>query len=265
LSRPRAQFSALFNAAAARTAVAVVVVAALAACHAEPDDAVTAKPAAPKKAAPTANTPPPAPCSAKEDALLTAPFVDNFDRADLGTNDWYSTSYGAYSIRNGRLCTAKPRNHPLWLKRKLPANVRVEFEAIALSNNADIKVELFGDGCGYDTNGNEYTSTGYVAVLGAHNNTEHWLARLYEHGPEARKTPLIAGSDSIANSKLVQGTTYKFELARTDGKELRFLVNGTLVHAMPDAQPLAGEGHDHFAFDGWDAPVCFDKVTVTPL
>ncbi len=259
MSRPRAQFRALFSAAA------LIVAAPLAACHAEPDDAVTAKPAPAKKPPAAANTPPPGPCTAKEDPLLTAPFVDNFDRADLGVSDWSSTSYGAYSIRNGRVCTAKPRNHPLWLKRKLPANVRVEFDAIPLTNNGDIKAELFGDGCGFDTTGNEYTSTAYVAVLGAHNNTEHWLARLYEHGPEARITRLIAGGDSIADSKLVQGTTYKFELVRTDGKEVRFLVNGTLVHAMPDAQPLAGEGHDHFAFDGWDAQVCFDKLTVTPL
>jgi hypothetical protein len=237
---------------------------ALVACHAEPDDAVpgNARPAPVKK--PAAPTPPPAACTAKEEPLLTAPFVDNFDRADLGA-DWYSTSYAAYSIRNGRVCTAKPRNHPLWLKRKLPANVRVEFEAIPLSNNADVKAELFGDGCSYDTTGGDYTSTAYVAVLGAHNNTEHWLAREYEHGPEAKKTPLIAGSDTIANSKLVQSTTYKVELSRTDGKELRLSVNGTLVHAMEDPAPLQGDGHDHFAFDGWDAPVCFDKLVVTPL
>lgn len=255
----------LFAALIAGSALAPL--AALPACHAEPDDPATVKAAASGKkgAATTANAPPPAPCGAKDDPPLTAKFVDEFDRADLGTTDWYSTSYGAYSIRNGRVCTAKPKNHPLWLRRKLPANVRVEFDAVPLSANGDVKAELFGDGCGYDPNGGDYTSTGYVAVLGAHNNSEHWLARLFEHGPEAKQTPLIAGAPSIANAKLVQGTTYKFELARTDGKELRFLVNGTQIHAMTDPSPLLGEGHDHFAFDGWDAPVCFDHLTVTPL
>lgn len=249
--------------------IAATALLALTACHAEPDDPATVKAAASAKKPPAqgtaANTPPPAPCGAKDDALLTAPFKDDFDRADLGTSDWYSTSYGAYAIRSGRVCTAKPRNHPLWLKRKLPANVRVEFDAIPLSANADVKAELFGDGCAYDPNGGDYTSTGYVAVLGAHNNTEHWLARLFEHGPEAKKTTIIAGGESIATAKLVQATTYKVELSRTDGKELRFLVNGTLIHAMSDPAPLVGEGHDHFAFDGWDAPVCFDHLTVTPL
>lgn len=235
------------------------------ACHAEPDDLTTQRAPVARKPAATPSAPPPAACGAKDDPPLTTPFVDDFERSDLSTNDWYSTSYGAYSIRNGRLCTAKPRNHPLWLKRKLPVNVRVEFEAIPLSNAADVKAELFGDGCSYDTNGNEYTSSGYVAVLGAHNNAEHWLAREYEHGPDAKKTPLIAGGDTIANSKLIQGTTYKIELARTDGAEVRLSVNGTLVHAMTDPQPLAGQGHDHFAFDGWDAPVCFDRLVVTPL
>jgi hypothetical protein len=34
---------------------------------------------------------------------------------------------------------------------------------------------------------------------------------------------------------------------------------------MEDPAPLTGPGHDHFAFNGWDAPVCFDRLTVTPL
>jgi len=109
-----------------------------------------------------------------------------------------------------------------------------------------------------------YTSTGYVAVLGAHGNTEHWLTRLYEHGTDSKKTTLGAGT-SIANSKLVTNVSYKVELSRTDGRTLQFIVDGVVVHAFEDAQPLQGPGHDHFAFNGWEPPACFDNLVVTPL
>jgi hypothetical protein len=231
-------------------------------CRAEPDENL---PAAPPRVAPAKKqAPPPPACNANDDPLLSEPFTDSFDRTDLGA-DWNSTSYGAYFIRSNRLCIAKPRNHPLWLKRRLPANVKVEFDATPSSANADVKVELFGDGCSFDTEGRDYTATAYVAVLGAHSNSEHWLARMFEHGPEAKKTPLVTGGPSVAASKLIANTTYHVELARTDAKTVSFKVDGVLVHDMIDAQPLAGPGHDHFAFNGWDAPSCFDKLVITPL
>ena len=231
----------------------------LAGCHAEPDDNVPGQKTAPRKA-----TPPPPPCDNASDPTLATPFTDGFDRTDLGEADWRSTSYGAYVIKSGRLCTSKPKNHPLWLRRKLPLNVRVEFEALAQTTGADIKAEVFGDGCAFDADGRDYTATSYVAVLGAHGNTEHWLARLSEHGADLKKTVLVTGND-IASSRVVVNTSYKVELARTDGKTVTFKVNGQLVHAFEDASPLTGPGHDHFAFNGWDAPVCFDNLTVTPL
>lgn len=233
-------------------------------CRAEPDEVIAApvRPAA----APAAKKPtqPLPPCEADKDPALSAPFTDGFDRAELG-DDWRSTSYGAYFLKAGRLCISKPRNHPLWLKRKLPANVRVEFEAMPTTNNADIKAELFGDGCAFDQDGRDYTATAYVGVLGAHNNSEHWLARMFEHGPEAKKTPLVAGGASIATSKLILNTVYHVEFARTDGKTVTLKVDGVTIHEMTDPQPLTGVGHDHFGFNGWDAPSCFDKVTITPL
>lgn len=239
----------------------IPVLCVLAACKAEPDEVL---PGAPKPVAPKKVGQPAPPCNAGTDPLLTEAFTDNFDRTELGA-DWLSTSYGAYAIRGGRVCTQKPRNHPLWLKKRLPANARVEFDATPLSPDGDVKVELFGDGCAFDVDGKNYMATAYVAVLGAHKNSEHWLARMDEHGPEAKQTPLLAGTGSIANGKLVPNQTYHFELARTDGRTVSFKVDGTLVHEMVDDKPLAGNGHDHFALNGWDAAVCFDKVTITPL
>jgi len=233
-------------------------------CHAEPDEAVPAAPTRPAAVPAKKPAAPLPPCDSAQDPVLAQTFTDGFDRGELG-DDWRSTSYGAYFLKAGRLCISKPRNHPLWLKRKLPANVKVEFDATPTSNNADVKVELFGDGCAFDQDGRDYTATAYVFVLGAHNNTEHWLARMFEHGPEAKQTPLVAGGPSIASSKLILNTTYHVELARTDAKTVTFKVDGVAIHELADPQPLAGAGHDHFGFNGWDAPSCFDKLTITPL
>lgn len=235
---------------------------AAAGCKAEPDEVVAA-PVRPQAPAKKPAQPPP-PCDSNQDPALTAPFTDNFDRTDLG-NDWRSTSYGAYFLRNNKLCISKPRNHPLWLKRKLPNNVRIELDATPTSASADIKAEIFGDGCAFDNEGRDYTSTSYVFVLGAHNNTEHWLARLYEHGPDAKKTQLLAGAPSIATGKLITQTNYRIAIERTDGKTVSIKVDGTLIHDLADAEPLGGAGHDHFALNGWDAPSCFDNLVVTPL
>ena len=231
-------------------------------CKAEPDEVAVApvRPAAPVKKPVQA----PPPCDSNQDPVLSAPYTDNFDRAELG-NDWRSTSYGAYFLRNNKLCISKPRNHPLWLKRKLPNNVRIELEAIPTSASADIKTEIFGDGCTFDNEGRDYTATAYVFVLGAHNNTEHWLARLYEHGLDAKKTPLLAGAPSIATGKLIAQTNYHVVIERTDGKTVSIKVDGTLIHDFADPEPLTGPGHDHFALNGWDAPSCFDNLVVTPL
>lgn len=231
-------------------------------CKAEPDEVV----AAPVRPPPAVRKPaqPPPPCDSNKDPALTAPFTDNFDRSELG-DDWRSTSYGAYFLRNNKLCIAKPRNHPLWLKRRLPNNVRIELDAIPTSANADIKTEVFGDGCAFDTEGKDYTATAYVFVLGAHANSEHWLARLYEHGPDAKKTNLLAGAPSIASGKLIAQTNYHLVIERSDAKTISMKVDGTLIHEMVDPEPLAGVGHDHFAINGWDAPSCFDNLVITPL
>ncbi len=239
----------------------VFAVAAGAACHAEPDDLPP-----PGKAAPAPKKMAAAPpCNAKDDPALTAVYENNFESPDLPAEVWNSTSYGAYVVKSGRVCTSKPKNHPLWLRRKLPTNVRVEFDATPLTNNADVKAELFGDGCMFDVEGKDYLSTGYVGVLGAHNNTEHWLARLYEHGSDLKKTVLDPASPTIDKARLAANTSYHVEMSRTDGRTLTLVVNAQLVHTFEDGQPLQGAGHDHFAFNGWEAAVCFDNLKVTPL
>jgi hypothetical protein len=34
---------------------------------------------------------------------------------------------------------------------------------------------------------------------------------------------------------------------------------------MDDPNPLEGRGHDHFAFNDWEANLSFDNLRITPL
>src|SRR5262245_26065570 len=68
-------------------------------------------------------------------------FSDDFERRDLG-DDWLGTG-GNYVIRNGQLKIEGARNKPLWLRRKLPHDVRIEVEARSDSPDGDIKLEIF--------------------------------------------------------------------------------------------------------------------------
>lgn len=61
------------------------------------------------------------------------------------------------------------------------------------------------------------------------------------------------------------GQPYHFKFERADGKTLVFSVNGVVYFDLVDPEPLAGAGHEHFGFNDWDAPVCFDNLKVTPL
>jgi hypothetical protein len=44
-----------------------------------------------------------------------------------------------------------------------------------------------------------------------------------------------------------------------------FAVDDNPIHELSDPTPLKGTGHEHFGFNDWEVPVCFDDLTVTPL
>src|SRR5512139_1315554 len=54
-------------------------------------------------------------------------FVDDFERARLG--DAWNNTGGPWVVREGRLRVRGAHNHPLWLRRTLPRDVRIEFDA----------------------------------------------------------------------------------------------------------------------------------------
>jgi hypothetical protein len=195
--------------------------------------------------------------------LISAPWEDAFDRAELGP-DWNTLS-PAWKIQNGKLCVRGARNHGAWLARRLPVNARIEFEAYAESAEGDLKAELWGDGVSGATASSYTNATSYIAILGGWKNTKHVLARLNEHGEDRLEIDVDPHSDDERMRALAPGQAYHFKVERADGKTVQVSVNGTVYFELADREPLAGAGHEHFGFNDWDAPVCFDNLKVTPL
>jgi len=185
-------------------------------------------------------------------AITSAPFVENFDRADLGP--LWSNTGGNWRIIDGKLHIQGARNHPLWLHRRLPRDVRIEFTVRSDSPAGDIKVEVFGDGVS-SARSESYTATSYVVIFGGWNNTLDVLARLDEHGADRVER---------RSRRVEMGRTYRFMIERRGG-HIVAKVDGTVLVEMRDPDPLSGRGHDHFGFNDWDAALTFDDLRITPL
>ena len=186
------------------------------------------------------------------------------DHGNLGPN-WTQVKTNAWRVENGKLCVQNAHNHGIWLNRTLPVNARIEFDATSSSDDGDLKTELWGDGASYAT-GTSYTNaTSYLAILGGWHNSIHALARLNEHGTDRKEIHVDKDSDDPRQRPVQKGQTYHFKIERTDGKTIRWSVDGIDFLSWNDPSPLAGQGHDHFGFNEWEAKVCFDNVKVTPL
>ena len=174
-------------------------------------------------------------------------FEDSFDGPDLG-DDWSSEYDGWVIDEDGWLTVENARNGALWLNTELPDRVRVEFAAQSGSQEGDIKFEVFGDG--------ETHESGYIAIFGGWSNSLNIIARLDEHGDDR-----LIGADGHT---VAMGRTYQMALVRTD-RRVRWYVDGELFITYDDPDPLVGEGHRHFAFNDWAAPLRFDDVRVYDL
>jgi hypothetical protein len=192
-------------------------------------------------------------CTPQGDPAIGAGgYRDDFERAELGA-DWLSTG-GAFSIRDGMLRVKGARNKPLWLRRTLPRDARITFDVRSDSTEGDIKVELYGDGVSKAEKAS-YTATSYVVIFGGWNNSKNVIARMDEHGQDRVVGPPY---------KVVQGKTYRMKIERR-GATLRAWVDGHELAKMTDPEPLEGPGHDHFAFNNWQAELWFDNLRIEPL
>ncbi len=200
---------------------------------------------------------------AASDPLLEAPFRDDFERSTPG-DAWRALS-PLWVIRDGRLCTQDARNHGVWLARRLPVNAHIEFDVIGRSPDGDLKVEAWGDGVSGATGSSYSDATSYIAVLGGWKNSLHVLARLDEHGTDRLVVRVDREDDDPRARPVEPGQVYRVKIERSDGRTLVWSVDDRVMHQFTDEAPLVGVGHDHFGFNDWAAPVCFDNVRVTPL
>jgi hypothetical protein len=184
--------------------------------------------------------------------------------SNLGPN-WSQARTNAWHVENGRLCGEGAKNHGVWLNKTLPINARIEYDAIALTDQGDLKSEVWGDGHTYAASTSYTGASSYLVILGGWYNSLHVLARLNEHGNDRKEIKVDKDSDDARQRAVVRGQLYQVKIERTDGKTIRVNVNGVEYFSWSDPAPLEGHGHDHFGFNEWAAKVCFDNVKVTPL
>ena len=229
---------------------------------------------------------------------VAVPFQDKFDRASVG-DAWWSNG-GLWRIVEGQLYSPGVGNNPLWLKARLPADVRVEFDLRSEGPDGDVKWEMYGDGRNH--------STGYLFLFGAWRNRESRICKLDEHALtqeearaqlaatarplprqmdlfEAIQQPFIRWSARRDLERMEKGEYWDretpFVVKRMDlkvkkgrkyhvvvtkrGGRLRWEMDGQLALEMEDPSPLSGSGHDRFGFSSWANDTYFDNLSITPL
>jgi Farnesoic acid 0-methyl transferase len=186
-------------------------------------------------------------------APVPGPSSDDFERSALG-GDWLATDPTAVRLENGTLSVERAHNHPVWLRRPIPDDAIIDFDAWTDSPDGDIKVEAWGDGRSAHAGAPEaaYEASGYVFVFGGWRNTKSVLARQEEHG---------AGVATRTTPRVEPGRHYHFEIRRKGG-EINWSIDGVPFLTLNDSAPLRGPSHAYFAFSGWESPVHFDNLRV---
>jgi hypothetical protein len=230
------------------------------------------------------------------------PYADKFDRATLG--DAYWSNGGHWRLVDGQVFSPGVGNNPLWLKARVPADARIEFDVRSEGPDGDVKWEAWGDGRNH--------STGYVFIFGGWHNRESRIAKLDEHAftaeelraqlaSVARPYPRrLEGIDRLLETvrgpltswtarreleqlekgtyfgpetpvvvkrqdlKVEKGRTYHVRVTR-QGKLMRWELDGKPALEMNDPAPLSGNGHDRFGFSSWAGDTYFDNLVVAPL
>jgi len=168
-------------------------------------------------------------------------FSDDFER-DSPSDRWLSRS-GRWDIRGGWLHCRGDHNEGIWLNVPLPERVRVEFDARSLSDDGDIKFEIFAT--------EQRHQAGYILIMGGWKNTVTIIARLNEHGEDRVEKGLT----------VEKGRTYHFVAVRTDGT-LSWFVDNELVAQYRDEDPIRGR---YFGFNDWASDLYFDNLKVFAL
>jgi len=191
-------------------------------------------------------------CTEKLEPIV-GEFTENFDRSAIGSS--WRDSGGNYRIVNGELAATSPRHHPLWLRKQLPRDVAIEFDAHTASPDGDIRVTLFGDGKSTNPDDEGCQSTGYELVFGGRKNQLSELCR----GRQASAGHQGARTDW----PVVPDRPYHYYITRKGG-EIAWYIGGHEMMTWTDPEPLTGKGHEAFGFDGGETEVFFDNLVIAP-
>jgi hypothetical protein len=193
-------------------------------------------------------------CKVREQPPITQSWQNDFE-AGMG-EVFYATGDG-YHVEHGALSARGAHNHPLWLRKKLPRDVRIELDAWSTDPRGDIKIEVFGDGHSYDADGGRYTATGYEVIFGGWSNTRSMVARLDEHGNEMVQR---------TEPKVVANQRYHWRIERRGNAVTWFIDDMTTPFLRyDDPRPLEGEGHEYLGINNWETDTWFDNLVIAPL
>jgi hypothetical protein len=193
-------------------------------------------------------------CKVREQPPISERWEDSFE-GGLG-EVFYATGEG-YHLEHGALSARGAHNHPLWLRKKLPRDVRIDLDAWSTEARGDIKLEVFGDGHSYDPDGGRYTATGYELIFGGWYNTKSIIARLDEHG-----------SDVVERTepKVVPNKHYHWRIERQRNTLTWFIDDMTTPFLRyEDPRALEGAGHEYLGVNNWETDTWFDNLVIAPL
>jgi hypothetical protein len=194
-------------------------------------------------------------CKQPDPPPIVDEFRDDFERDVIGSN--YRATADVYRLKDGQLNVSMAHNHPLWLRKKLPADAIVELDIMSRSPSGDMKIELFGDGESHARDRGAYTATGYVFIMGGWGNSRSIIARGDEHGKDVK---------ARTEPKVEPGRWYHWKIVRK-GNRIDWFVDdmSTPFLSFDDSHPFVGPGHEFLGFNNWESDIWFDNLVVRRL
>jgi hypothetical protein len=193
-------------------------------------------------------------CKVREQPPIAERWEYSFDD---GLGDVFYATGDGYHVEQGALSAKGAHNHPLWLRKRLPRDVRVDLDAWSNEARGDIKIELFGDGHSYDPDGGRYTATGYELIFGGWFNSKSIVARLDEHGNDVVQR---------TEPKVVAKQHYHWRIERQRNTLTWFIDDmNTPFLRYEDPRPLEGAGHEYLGVNNWETDTWFDNLVISPL
>jgi hypothetical protein len=159
--------------------------------------------------------------------------------------------------------------------------VAIEFDARAITSEADIKVVVFGDGTNFQS--------GYTLAHGDNGNSSSYIQRLGDPAIPMRQLQMsaqqfakangLSSADPVAtgqfkadtfvrldvpNQRVQVGRSYRWRIERRGGT-VRWLIDGQPYGEFQDPFPLTGAEHDRFGFSSDESAVAYDNFWIGPV